>query len=115
MIEIYTNFVIETWAVPYGWIYMIAAIGWNSVYWLYLVYLYCAKILWIWLEDYFAWAADILGVSVTLSWWATEWFFRTSYWTLFYLFKWTVIGLQAFVEYFWDFIEWFYYWSIDAA
>jgi hypothetical protein len=62
-----------------------------------------------------SWLTNAIGVTTEWTWMAIQWTTDNTFWTIYYLFKWIVIGSQATVEYFWDFIEWFYYFTIDAA
>jgi len=128
-----SSFARDSWAVPYGWIFQFYALGWNTLYWLYLVYLFSAKWIWSFLEVYAVWFTDLIGVSLDFAWYATEWLFGVTYWSLFYILKNLFIFLQWIVEFSWDSIEWLwnyfketfvwiydttiwlYYWSIDAV
>jgi len=102
------------WEIPYSWGSMIYAIGFNTLYWLYLVYLYCALVAWAFLERYFEWFANILGVTLGFAWTFTEWFFETLYRTTYFIFKYTIImGIQGLIELSWDSLVWIYETSID--
>jgi hypothetical protein len=71
MVSVYSSFVIETWAIPASWFSQIYAIGWNTLYWMYLVYLYVSQVAWIFLEDYFEWFFDLIGSTVDYAWFVT--------------------------------------------